>query len=30
MGLKGKVNVSSNISFTGSLAMFGAITSKGN
>ena len=28
--LKGKINVSSNISFTGSLAMFRAITSKGD
>ena len=29
-GLKGKVNVSSNIGFTESLAIFGAITSKGD
>ena len=29
-GLKGKVNVSSNIGFTGSLGMFGAFTSKGD
>ena len=29
-GLKGKVNISSNIGFTWSLAMFGAITSKGD